>query len=79
MPSDSIKNHIVHQGGNDIFWKLKHIVSHEGLHIAPHPNEKGSWYNFMVEWGTGDNTTETLTIIIGGDTTTCDLYADNSQ
>ena len=33
----------------------------------------------MVEWGTGENITEPFTIIIGGDTGTCDLYADDSH
>ena len=33
----------------------------------------------MVEWRTGDNITESFTIIIGGDTLKCDLYADDGQ
>ena len=32
----------------------------------------------MVKRVTGEVTTETLTIIIGGDTTTCALYEDDS-
>ena len=36
-----------------ILWKLKSIVSHEGLNIASHTNYKGSWYNVMVKWGKG--------------------------
>ena len=31
-----------------ILWKLKRIISHEVLHIASHPNDKGSCYNVMV-------------------------------
>ena len=31
----------------------------------------------MVKWGKGETITESLTIIIGGDTVTCDLYADD--
>ena len=48
-----------------ILWKLKHIVSQEGINIVSHPNVKGSWYNVMVKWGTGETITESLTIIIG--------------
>ena len=48
-----------------ILWKLKRIVSHEGNNIVYHPNVKGSWYNVMVKWGTGETITESLTIIIG--------------
>ena len=40
-----------------ILWKLKRIFSHEGLHIASCPNDKGSWYNFIVEWGKGETIT----------------------
>ena len=62
-----------------ILWKIKRIFPHEGIHISSHPNETGSWYNVMVEWRTGDNITESFTIIIGGDTLKCDLYADDGQ
>ena len=47
-------------------WKLKQIVSLEGLNIAFHPNYKVSWYNVMVERVTGETNTESLTITIGG-------------
>ena len=33
----------------------------------------------MVEWGTGENILEPLTIIIGGDTVACALYAYDGQ
>ena len=36
-----------------ILWKLKGIISYEGLHIASHKNDNRSWYNFIVKWGTG--------------------------
>ena len=63
----------------EIKWKLKYTISHEVIYIASYPNGKGYWYNVMVEWGTGYNTTESLTIIIWGDTITCALYSDDSQ
>ena len=44
-----------------------------------HPNDKRSWYNFMFRWGTGENITESLTIIIGVDTVVCALYVDDGQ
>ena len=33
----------------------------------------------MVKWWTGETITESLTIIIGVDTITCALYADDGQ
>ena len=57
MPCNKITNHIVHKGDEAIFWKLKHIVSYEGLNIKSHGNGQKSWYDVMVEWGTGETTT----------------------
>ena len=51
MSCDSINNHIVHQEENGIMWKLKHLISYEGLNIASESNDNGYWYNIMVEWG----------------------------
>ena len=48
-----------------IFWKLKRIVSHEGLNIVSNHNDKVYWYNVMVILGSGGTTTESLNIIIG--------------
>ena len=67
------------RGMRPFVWKLKSIVSHEGLHIASHPNDKGCWYNLMVELGTGGTTKESITIVIGCDNITCDFYVDDSQ
>ena len=79
MSCNKITNNIVHKGDEAILWKIKHINSHEGLHIAYHPNNKGSWYNVMVEWVTGKTNTYSLTVIMGGDIITCALYGDDSQ
>ena len=51
----------------------------EGLNIESHSNDKGSWYNVMVGWGKGETITESLTIIIGGDTVTCYFYVDDGK
>ena len=37
-------------------WKFKLIVAHEVPLIAYNINFKGSWYNVMVEWETGETT-----------------------
>ena len=60
-------------------WKLKRILSPEGLNIEFQPNEKGYCYNVMVEWGTGETIIEYITIIIGGETVAFALYADYGQ
>ena len=59
--------------------ELKRIISHEGLHIVYHPNDKGSWYNIVVKWGTGGTIKESLTIIIRGDTVKCAFYVGDGQ
>ena len=56
-------------------WKFKRITSHEGP-ILPHQhNYKGSSYNVMIEWETGEITTEPLGIISADDPVTCAIYA----
>ena len=79
MSCNNIINNIVHKGYEAILWKLKRIVSHEGLHIVYHPNDKVYWNNPMFEWGKGDTNTQSINIIIGDETITCALYADDSQ
>ena len=65
--------------GEAILWKIKRIVSHEGLHIATHRNDNRSWYYVLVKWWTGGTITESLTIIIGVDTFTYVFYPYDVQ
>ena len=78
MLCNNISNHIVQKGDNYIVWGLKGITTHEEPFITSQPNYKGYCCNVMVYWGTGDTTTDSLTIIIGGDTITCALCVNDN-
>ena len=56
-------------------FKFRHIVSHQGPLESTDRNHKGSKYNDMVEWESGEVTYEPLTLISKDDPITCAVYA----
>ena len=56
-------------------WKFKDIVAHQGPIQKGHKDWKGSSYNVMVEWETGEKTNEPLNAIDRDDPVTCSIYA----
>jgi hypothetical protein len=61
----------------DIF-NFKSIKGHQGPLISGDPAYKGSRYNVMVEWETGETTYEPLELIAKDDAVTCALYAKDN-
>ena len=59
----------------DSLFKLRDIVAHQGPLESTDPNHKGSKYNVMVEWESGEVTYEPLTLISKDDPITCAVYA----
>ena len=59
----------------DSLFKFRDIVAHQGLLESTDPNHKGSKYNVMVEWESGEVTYEPLTLISKDDPITCAVYA----
>ena len=59
----------------DSLFKFRDIVSHQGPLESTDPNHKGSKYNVMVEWESGEVTYEPLTLISKDDPITCAVYA----
>ena len=59
----------------DSLFKLRDIVAHQGPLESTDPNHKGSKYNVMVEWESGEVTYEPLTPISKDDPITCAVYA----
>ena len=47
----------------DSLFKFRDIVAHQGPVESTDPNHKGSKYNVMVEWESGEVTYEPLTLI----------------
>ena len=59
----------------DSLFKFRDIVAHQGPLESTDPNHKGSKYNVMVEWESGEVTYEPLTLISKDDSITCAVYA----
>ena len=59
----------------DSLFKFRDIVAHQGPLESTDPNHKGSKYNVMVEWESGEVTYEPLTLISKDDPITCAVYA----
>ena len=59
----------------DSLFKFRDIVAHQGPYESTDPNHKGSKYNVMVEWESGEVTYEPLTLISKDDPITCAVYA----
>ena len=59
----------------DSLFKFRDIVAHQGPLESTDPNHKGSKYNVMVEWESGEVTYEPLTLISRDDPITCAVYA----
>ena len=59
----------------DSLFKFRDIVAHQGPLESTDPNNKGSKYNVMVEWESGEVTYEPLTLISKDDPITCAVYA----
>ena len=56
-------------------FKFRDIVAHQGPLESTDPNHKGSKYNVMVEWESGEVTYEPLTLISKDDPIACAVYA----
>ena len=59
----------------DSLFKFRDIVAHQGPHESIDPDQKGSKYNVMVEWESGEVTYEPLTLISKEDPINCAVYA----
>ena len=59
----------------DSLFKFRDIVVHQGPLESTDPNHKGSKYNVMVEWESGEVSYEPLTLISKDDPITCAVYA----
>ena len=61
--------------GTDRLYKFRDITAHQGPLISTDRSYKGSKYNVLVEWETGETTYEPLDLIAKTDPVTCAIYA----
>ena len=59
----------------DSLFKFRDILAHQGQLESTDPDHKGSKYNVMVEWESGEVTYDPLTLISKDDPITCAVYA----
>ena len=73
---NEILDHISQENSDDaIYWKFKHIIAHQGPLLPTDSDYKGSRYNVLIAWATGETTFEPLTMIAKDAPVVCALYA----
>ena len=70
-----ILDHLDHQEQQDDLYNFRAITGRQGPLSPQDENYKGSKYNVMVEWETGEITDEPLSLIAADDPVTCAEYA----
>ena len=75
MSYNEIINHIEDDEFDNGLWKFKSISGHQGPLSKSDDNYKGSRYNVLVNWETGESTYEPLHLIAADDPVTCAIYA----
>ena len=74
-----ILDHLDHQEQHDDLYKFRAITGHQGPLSPQDENYKGSKYNVMVEWETGEITEEPLSVIAADDPVTCATYMSRNM
>ena len=73
---NEILDHILQENSDDaIYWRFERIVAHQGPLKPRDPDYKGSRYNVLIEWPTGETTFEPLSIIGKDAPVVCAIYA----
>ena len=60
-------------------WRFKEIIDHQGPLIPSSDNYKGSRWNVLIHWETGEKTWEPLDLIRKTDPVTCAIYAKDKN
>lgn len=72
---NDIVNFIEQDDGYEGMWRLKNILEHSKPLTSKHKDYKGSQYNVLVEWETGEHTWEPLSQVWKDDRVTVAIYA----
>ena len=70
-----ILDHLDHQVQQEDLYKFRTITGHQGPLLPQDENYKGSKYNVMVEWETGEISEEPLSLRAADDPVTYAEYA----
>ena len=72
---NEIINHIEKDEQDLGLWKFKSITAHQGPLSKSDAAYKGSRFNVLVNWETGESTYEPLHLVAADDPVTCAIYA----
>jgi hypothetical protein len=75
MTYGEILTHINRDEEQDVLWRYKNIIGHQGPISVDDVAYKGCTYNVQVEWENGEITFEPLSTIAADDPVTCAIYA----
>ena len=64
---------------SDDLYKFRALIGHQGPLKATDPNRKGCKYSVLVNWETGENTYEPLSVLATDDPVTCATYAKEND
>ena len=67
--------HINKDEEQDVLWRYKRIMGHQGPLTPDDEGYNGSSYNVQVEWENGEITYEPLSVIAADDPVSCAIYA----
>ena len=76
---NELLEHISKDETEEGLWRFKSISAHQGPLSASDPDYRGSRYNVLVEWETGESTFEPLNDIAADDPITCAIYAKDND
>jgi hypothetical protein len=72
---NEILNYLEAQEQDDVIWKFRRIIGHQGPLKNGHPDYNGSAYNVQIEWESGEIAYEPLNVFVSDDPVTCAVYA----
>ena len=75
MTYGEILNHLNKDEEQEVLWRYKNIIGHQGPLSPTDESYNGSTYNVQMEWENGEVTFEPLSIIAADDPVTCAIYA----
>ena len=64
---------------DEVLWKFKNIIGHQGPLTKGHKSYKGSPYNVTVLWENGETSDEPLSLITADDPVSCAIYAHDNN
>lgn len=76
---NEVMNYILPEDDNEVLWKYKQILSHQGPLKPDDPNYMGSKWNIKMEWENGETTYEPLAVIAKDDPVACAIYAKDNN